>query len=233
MAYGGKMKINALQLLVKILSRNKNYPIKIISLKNNSTEIKILNKKYIFPKLLDPKKKYIAKINNNNLDIIEITKNKNMNELSKVKLTEIKEKIKNFIHTKFINNSQIEKTSAELIFVFFNNLLNDKTNKIANDKDHKNNLFCNNKESYFFLFTLPFYTIYSKIFIRIDQNKKTTISILTDKNLKNKTKDIQEDFEKYITTLKNVISLNIMTNKDDFINMIFSLMSLDKIDLKI
>jgi|GEM_PF-6685454 len=230
------MKININSNLAKLINQeNIKVLIKIIKIGSNFSEISISGKKLKIPFVLNKDARYYATVKDNQLYIIKeeipkkITKDEFINKIDK-KLKESDKKLDSL----FMIDEKKDKIIENLIKCFPFQHFYSKINK--NKDDNKGNYYFlrNDKEdSYIFIFNIPFYDNYTRIFLKIERNKAVFIEIFRENgkelNIESFLEDLNNKLKKYV---KNLV-VNITDNKDDFYNRINYYLIDKKVDLNI
>ncbi|MCK4798505.1 MAG: hypothetical protein KAT05_14080 [Spirochaetes bacterium] len=215
------------------LIKNNNFKslIKIITIKSNSTLISIHGKQIEIPFVLKKNTTYIAAIENGVLKLSE--KKGQLLIKQKENIQSFKELSKILDSLFLLNNKKdnfIENEIKE--FPFYE--LYSKVNNNVEGKNKKKYYFFNNKKSneFFFIFNLPFFNQFARVFIKITNNKYIFLNIYT--------KHLNYENNNFIKSIKNSFkpkiysfAVNITDNEDEFYNSIYMLLNMKNVDIKI
>jgi hypothetical protein len=214
------MKVSLVENFLKIFNEKSFVSnVKILKNNSNSTLIEIKGHQLDVPFVLKNDGKYIAKIKNEILNIIEIKEN--------IKSDNKSFNIKDFLDTVVGIKDQIDNNPAIFNFLPF---FTDKF-KIK-DESKKNNYFFKDKNNNFiFIFDIPLYNNPSKIFIKIDEKKNINISIFCEDIKNEKKNEFETMIRDYYKEKNKILNINIFDKKQKFYDNIS--IYINKVDIKI
>lgn len=207
--------------------------INIIKVTNNSTLISIKGHKLEIPFILKNNIKYTAEIKDNKLYINEIV-NKVIINSEKSKKNQLINNISEFLDKLFDFENKTKFNENEIKYLLFNELYSKINNEEIKNKKIKQYFFTNNKvDEYYFIFNLPYYNSYTRIFLKIDKNKNVFINMYSENFIKEKNKNFINDIKEALKNIAKSFIVNFFENKDDFFKNIIDTIDTKKIDIEI
>ncbi len=215
------------------LFKNQNFKskVQIIKITGKSTIISINGHNLEIPFVLKENANYTFSIQKGILEIKEKNFRKIIEKFSDAIIKELKENLDNFFL--FIDKKDYDPKTDINSFLY--EIPEKKDGKRQKNNKNKNYFFVNDKKDFFFIFNLPFYLHLARVFIKINHNRQIYINIHTEAIVNNEInkKNFLDEIKNKLSGRSNNLFVNITDKKDEFYNIIGSMIGIKTIDIEI